>query len=413
MYRKKYDDAGIRINDIKTLQDIVRLPTVGKDDLRKPPEETLPPEFDIAKSHLLYTSGTTGEPLGIHYDTFSRFRSIILYMRWYRIFDVQNFMNLNITNIGGFTVQHSFDEAGLQKPVFQNLQPFRFLFPLHNFQNIYVGDIGEKPQEVAHKLDAFNPDVIISYPGTLRDVATLKKEGMVKTAQPKFMVSAGGMLDIYTENFIRSMFDCEVIDFYGSTEGDTVACRCREGNYHIAHDVVHIEALDDSGEPVAPGEPGNIVMTRLFGNGTPIIRFDGLGDLITLSDETCSCGLNTPLIKTIEGRTADTIVLPDGRKIPPTTFCFVLVNTLYALRTERVQRYQIVQETKNTVDILLIEDETIKEGPSFETIMDEVSKNYHEKFGDTIQINVKKVTQVIKDRGIKFPSSLILSKIKH
>jgi phenylacetate-CoA ligase len=413
VYRKKYDDAGVHINEITTLDDITKLPFVSKEDLRKHPEDALPPEFNIKKAHLIITSGTTGTPLPTYYDTFSRFRSVLLSIRWLKIYDFHNFtdvLKLKVVSIGGFSLPHSFDEDGLEQPVMRHVRPFRFLT---NKQNIFVGDISEKPRQTAQKLDEFNPDMIVSYPGTLRDVATLKKDGLLKIANPRYMVSSGGMLDKYTEQYIKNIFDCEVIDFYASTEGDTIACRCREGKYHIPYDIVHVESIDDRGEPTAPGETGNCVLTRLFANGTPIIRYNGLGDLITLSDEKCSCGLDTPIIEKIEGRRADAIILPNGKIMPPTSFCHILVDALHHLGVNTVQRYQIIQETRDNISILLVMDESQKtKGMSFETIADEIQKSYTKKLNGEIQVTVRQVREVTKDRGIKSPSSLIFSKLK-
>lgn len=409
VYRKKFNELGITPDNIKSIKDIEKLPIIEKNDLRRPPEKVLPPDFNIEKAHRLITSGTTGEPLSIYYDTFSRFRCVILHIRWFKIFGIKNPLKLKITNIGRFNIPHSFDEEGVEQAVMKNIKPFRFL---NNVQRIYVGDVREKPEEVAKKIDKFNPDIIASYPLTLKDIATLKERGILN-ANPSILLPGGGLLDNETEKYMKETFNCEVVDAYGGVEGDTIAFRCREGHYHVAYDLFHIESVDHEGNIVAPGKQGSIILTRMFGEGTPIVRYSGLKDMITISDEKCSCGLDTPIIKNIVGRRGDPIVLPNGEIVPSRSFRFVLVNTLHDLGADKVLRYQIIQEKKDKVDILLIIDKELEDtGPTFETIAKEIKKNYRNKFGEEIQINIKEVKELKKDRGDKIPPSLVISKVK-
>jgi len=76
-------------------------------------------------------------------------------------------------------------------------------------------------------------------------------------------------------------------------------------------DFFHLEAVDECFEPVSPGERGRLVITRLWGNGTPIIRYTGMEDWITLGNgESCSCGLKSPIFgKPVEGRILSNIQL--------------------------------------------------------------------------------------------------------
>jgi phenylacetate-CoA ligase len=77
---------------------------------------------------------------------------------------------------------------------------------------------------------------------------------------------------------------------------------------HIPEDVVAVECIDpDSGEAVAPGEPGEIVLTTLIGDTHPLLRYRtrDVGRLIF--GEPCACGSTFARIERIEGRTDDMI----------------------------------------------------------------------------------------------------------
>ncbi|MCD6481080.1 MAG: phenylacetate--CoA ligase family protein, partial [Thermoplasmata archaeon] len=58
------------------------------------------------------------------------------------------------------------------------------------------------------------------------------------------------------------------------------------------YDMVHLEFLDEDMKPVKYGEPGRIIVTKLYGTATPIIRYDGLNDFVIPLANKCTCGIN-------------------------------------------------------------------------------------------------------------------------
>ena len=132
----------------------------------------------------------------------------------------------------------------------------------------------EPIKEVMKKLNAFNPDIILTYPVTYQNLAFLKYKGFGKNVNPKFMFVSGYLLDDYTRSYVEEAFNCKMFNGYGAAETSSeagVAIECPEKKWHINHDYFHVEAIDDSMEPVDLGKIGHIVVTRLFGKGTPII----------------------------------------------------------------------------------------------------------------------------------------------
>jgi len=157
------------------------------------------------------------------------------------------------------------------------------------------------------------------------------------------------------------------------------------------------------------------VLTRLWGQGTPIIRYTGMHDWVTLADEThrCSCGLNSPVFaKPIEGRMRATIILPNGKVFPPGAFCFI-GSVLHQLNTYKVKRYQIIQKTIYNIEILLVIDEQLRDkGPSVERIIEEIKKIYQEKTGPDVSIVIKEVKEIPKDPGSGKPAPIVVSHVK-
>jgi len=199
---------------------------------------------------------------------------------------------------------------------------------------------------------------------------------------------------------------------YASCEsGAEIAFECTERNWHIHSDFFHLEAVDENMDSVSPGERGRLVITKLWGNGTPIIRYTGMEDWITIGNgEKCNCGLKSPIFgKPVEGRVNSNIVLPDGRVFPPSAFLFIS-DVLHELRTFKVKRFQIVQNKIDDIDIILVidEDQIYKE-PSFNEIARKIQELYQRKTGPDVAIKVKKVEEIKDDPNTGKPAPIVVS----
>ncbi|MCW3974768.1 MAG: hypothetical protein NWE86_00805, partial [Candidatus Bathyarchaeota archaeon] len=95
-------------------------------------------------------------------------------------------------------------------------------------------------------------------------------------------------------------------------------------------------------ERVSPGEEGHIVATNLFRYAAPMIRYS-IGDLGIPSEELCSCGMTFPLMESIQGRSDDCLIMPNGDFISPHTIMSILQNI------PGINRYQINQVNKNKI----------------------------------------------------------------
>jgi phenylacetate-coenzyme A ligase PaaK-like adenylate-forming protein len=199
---------------------------------------------------------------------------------------------------------------------------------------------------------------------------------------------------------------------YASCEsGAEIAFECTERNWHIHADFFHLEAVDENMELVGPDERGRLVITKLWGSGTPVIRYTGMEDWITVGNgEKCSCGLKSPIFgKPVEGRVNSNIVLPDGRVFPPSAFLFIS-DVLHELKTFKVKRFQIVQNKVDEIDILLVIDEDlIDREPSFNEIARKIQKIYQGKTGPDVAIAVREVGEIKDDPNTGKPAPIVVS----
>ncbi len=93
-----------------------------------------------------------------------------------------------------------------------------------------------------------------------------------------------------------------------------VAAQCAHRRYHVLELSCVLEVVDDAGRPVAPGQCGRLVVTDLTQTYFPYIRYD-TGDVGAIETDSCECGLQTRVLRAIEGRSDDLIVTPQGRRV--------------------------------------------------------------------------------------------------
>lgn len=414
LYKKKYKAAGIHPSDIKGIKDISKLPFVSRQDFRENfPDCVIPQTFDKTKGYVICTGGTTGkyccnsgsEPVCIYIDLPTILRSLGITFREQRAFHL-NWRKTRFAHLGNFN-PFKFDEI-FEKNVQHHMKSF------FSFNNYLAMSASDPMDDIIKKLDNFKPDVITSYPALFQELAYLKRKGYGTNIRPKLLNVGGEMLDEYTRKYVEDAFGCRMLNFYGSCEaGANIAFECMNGNWHIHSDFFHVEAIDENNEIVAPGERGHIVLTRLFGGATPIIRYTGMKDWITLSNgKFCSCGLHGPIFeKYVEGRVMSNIVLPNGKVYPPSAFLFI-TSVLTGFKTYKVKKFQIIQTKIDEIEILLVIDDDLRHsGPSVDEVVKRIESVYKNEVGPDVKIIVKEVDGILDDPTSGKPAPLVVSQI--
>lgn len=408
LYHDKYKKAGVHPNDIKGIDDVVKLPFVTKNDLRENfPDRILPIGYDRNNAHVICTGGTTGKSVSIYTDFITLGKGCIPFLNEMKFFNL-DWKKSRFAHIGNFN-SYRVDRVTQEK--FQSrLKPF---FSMGNQLNI---DVDMKMVDIINKLDRFKPDVIMAYPAIFQHLAFLKRKGYGKNIKPKLFWTGGAMLDAYTKRYVQDAFGCRMLNIYPSVEaGANIAFECYEGTWHIHSDFFHLESIDENDKLVSPGERGHVALTRLWGKGTPIIRYTGMDDWVRiLPNKECSCGLSTPIIKDgIEGRARANIVLPDGRVFPTGAFCFI-EPILQKFGTYKIRQYQIIQKKIDEIDILLVIDEDLRDkGAPVDKIVNGIKKIYMGKVGPNVTINVKEVKEIKHHKDSEKPPPIVISNVSY
>jgi phenylacetate-CoA ligase len=352
-YRKKFDGAGIKPGDIRTYEDIRKVPFTSKEEMRKAQENKEPfpfgelltvPVEKVTEYHQ--TTGTTGMPVRYadtweDWEWFSENWAYCMYSRGLRASD-----------------------------------RVYIPFPYHLFIAFWGGHYGSErigamviaggtasTEERIHEMKDLKCTAFMCTPTyALRLSETAKKIGIdpVKDIPVDKIFCAGepGASIPATKKRIEDAWGAKVYDHLGATEAPLWAFECREQKgLHLNEAMDLVEILNpETFEPVSPGETGTAVVTTLDRYAMPTIRFD-LKDIVRFSPGgPCQCGRTWRMIEGgIIGR-RDDITKVRGVLFSPSS-----VEEAVRRIPELSNEFELIVETKNDYDEILVKAEVMPE----------------------------------------------------
>ena len=328
-YRKKFDEHGVKPEDIKTLEDIVKLPLITKDELREHFNEIICEGYNERNSIAETTSGSSGKLLPILHDKETRLYIMPIAIRPY--------LNIGLSPFDTEVIIRYFP------------QPINIIHKFGLFKFVHISSTLSEA-EIIEKIKRIRPKAIRSYPEKIDLVARSISDEDTRSLNLKYIVTWSCMLTPKVRERVQKKFGCPVYDFYAAAEFHDLANECRGHKMHIAADNVYIEFIKD-GHPARPGAMGEIVVTSLRNKAMPFIRYR-LGDLgASMEDQKCVCGGALPIMKSLEGRVDDRLMKTDGTMVTPFNF----INAFKEFQaTDEVHEFQVVQTQKNRVLIMIV-----------------------------------------------------------
>jgi phenylacetate-coenzyme A ligase PaaK-like adenylate-forming protein len=159
-------------------------------------------------------------------------------------------------------------------------------------------------------------------------------------------------------------------------------------------DLVAVEFLRN-GEQVSSGAAGHLVLTKLYGGGTPIIRYTAINDIVAPLEGTCSCGMAGGLLKKVYGRDDLALYLPGGNVLLASSFSEIYSRILYELKTNKVKNTKIIQHDLTRIEVQVVIDEQLRAvGPSVEEVCSFIKKGFQRKVGPEVTVDVHEVEGV-------------------
>ena len=342
-YHKKFREAGIKPDDIKTLDDIAKIPFLTKDELRHYyPFGMLCVEMDdVVEIHA--SSGTTGKPvvgtytkndLEVRADVMAR----SLWANGLRKSDVLQ----NAYGYGLFTGAHGF-EKGAQKIG----------------ATVIPTSSGNTKRQINIMRD-FGTTALAATPSYSLYIAEVAEE-MGYDLKKDFKLRLGLFgAEAWSDEMrkkIEERWGIVAHEHYGLTEiiGPGVVTECEEKHLHINADHFLAEIIDPkTGERLEAGEEGELVFTTLTKEAFPAIRFR-TRDIAGYMEEPCECGRTLPMQTRIKGR-SDDMMKVKGVIVFPSQIEEAM------MRVEGVsENYQIVKKKKGDMTTLAVRVEPTEE----------------------------------------------------
>lgn len=261
---------------------------------------------------------------------------------------------------------------------------------------------GDAEREACIRLiNRFRPHAIVGYSGQLVDVARYVRDhpGLL-TWKAKTLVNAAEGLQPGQRELLQQYLVDQVFLSYGCREFMSIGMECdRHVGYHLNTDNLLVEAVDDDGQPVAPGQEGRIVVTDFHNAATPFIRYE-IGDIGIMAppDERCACGKPFPILKSVDGRLQDVVQTLNGP-----------ISGLYITYTMRqfddwVEGYQVIQDAKDRVKVrLLTKTEFTPER------LEPIEALLKKKLGEAMKIEFERATELTRRRSGKV--ALVISSL--
>ena len=320
-YQRVFKDNNINIDDIRTIDDLVKIPFTEKKDLQLYNADFLcvPPEKII---DYITTSGTLGDPV-----TFGCTDK-----------DLERL---------AFNEMKSFSCAGVKPGNIVQLMTTldkRFMAGLAYFLGIRklgasVIRVGNGMPELQwDTIRRLKPDTIMCVPSfILRLIEYAEQNGIdYRNSSIKRIIGIGEGLreqDFSLNllgNRIKEKWDVDLFATYSSTEMGATFSECPYGcGGHVHPELIIVEIIGDNNLPVKDGEIGEVVVTTLGVEGMPLLRFR-TGDMSCKITEQCKCGRNSYRLTPLVGRKNNMIKLK-GTTIYPPAINDVLDNTPYVI----------------------------------------------------------------------------------
>lgn len=384
-YQNFFDKRGFKPEDIKNEENLRKLPIVTKDDLRKNPELFISNEFKSNELISIHTSGTTGTPLTFYFKKEAVQKNYAFFAR---------FLGWAGVKIGDKSATFA---GRVFIPKSQIDPPFwRTNWIMNNtlFSSYHISE--RNIPLYIKKLEELNPVFIDSYPSAIYVIARHVLENCIEhKINPKAIITSSETLLEHQRDVIEKAFNCKVYDQYGSAEMVVFISQCEKGSYHINPEYGIVELINNKGEAVKTGEPGELICTGFLNYAMPLIRYK-IGDSAILSHESCSCNRNFPIIKSILGRVDDLIITKDGRMVGRLDPIFK--------GSSSIKETQIIQENIDTILLKIVK------GVDFSSaVVDDLIKELQKRVGYDMIIKAEFVDEIPRSETGKFRS--VISKV--
>lgn len=334
-YQSKFKEQNITIENVRSLEDLQKLPFTKKKDLRDHyPYGLFAVDMkDIVRIHA--SSGTSGKPTVVAYT------------------------KNDISNWSDMVARAISIAGGEPEGIFHNAYGYGLFtggLGLHyGAERLGMATIpisGGNTDRQITVIEDFHPTVIAGTPSYILKVAEEMTElgKNPRESSIKYGIFGAEPWSEEMRKLLEETYGIKACDIYGLSEvmGPGVAMECHEAQdgLHICEDHFIVEVINpDTLEPVPDGEEGELVFTSLTKEAFPVIRYR-TGDIASIIRETCKCGRTTTRMSRVKGRIDDMLIVR-GVNVFPSEIEHFLIQI-----DELAPHYQVYLRREGTLDIV-------------------------------------------------------------
>ncbi len=384
-YRKKMQAVGLMPGDIRSIEDITKLPFTTKDDLRDNYPFGL---FAVSNSQIIRihaSSGTTGKATVVGYtrhdlEVWSECVARCLTMAGVSKDDIIQIAYGYGLFTGGLGAHDGAQKIGA---------------------TVVPMSTGNSKKLTTMMID-FGATAIAATPSYLLHISeVLEAEGLLDKIKLKSAICGAEPWTEKMRHEIETRLNIKAYDIYGLSEvmGPGVACDCDyHKGLHVCEDHFYPEVLNSATlTPVADGETGELAFTTLTKEGIPLIRYR-TKDLTSIDHSVCECGRTSARISRFKGRVDDMLIIR-GVNVFPSQIEAALVDV-----EEVTPHYMMIVDRVNNLDTLEVQVEIdpkyyTDEIRAIEALTKKIAHVIQQALGINAKIKIVEPQSLVRSQG--------------
>lgn len=348
-YINLFKSLSLTPDDIKTREDLRKLPVLTKQMIRDHYDELIAVNTVEYKSMNGSTGGSTGTPLKFKKDVqtwnmawASSFRA----WEWYGYHLGEKMFTLGgnslVKKTKGVSAKEIFDRV-----IMRNLKRSSSEVDDEAMRNHYEAFMRYKP--VAMR----------GYASSLVIFARYIEKNRLPLHQLRLVLTTGEMLMPDYRDTIERVFNCRVYDGYGAGDGGIASHECLlQQGLHLSEERCIVEITDKEGNVLPDGQTGYVCTTDLGNYAFPFLRYH-VGDMAYIKPGKCPCGRQSRVLGQVMGRAGKLLYNKQGVPLSPTMLPFMLYpdkdyhNPASIVIYNKIDRFQFRQDKEGDIRVLL------------------------------------------------------------
>jgi phenylacetate-coenzyme A ligase PaaK-like adenylate-forming protein len=302
-YRERFDRAGLRPRDIRSLEDLAALPVLGKREIQENVPDMVArgwPKDDLIPNQ---TGGSTGTPVPFYLSNDrrrSRAAGTLRHNRWagWEVGDRVAVLWGAPNDAPRTDWRARLRRSLLRQPLWLD-----------------TGHVTEETLAAFHQqLTRYQPRVLQAYARSVLLFARYLEARGLRPYRPLSIVTSAEGLEPEERALVERVFGCPVFNRYGCREVSVIASEClAHTGLHVMAEGLYLEIVQGD-RPAGPEEMGSLLVTDLLNHAMPLIRYR-IGDVGSWAEGPCPCGRGLPRLGAVHGRMTDFLVGADGRLV--------------------------------------------------------------------------------------------------